>query len=161
MVVTVIVTMLLVGGARAGDSGNNMTDTGYRDNCEYAAKKIYDAADVGCGDICMGANDTCECGLDKIYPNYNNLRCCIPPGKSCYNRKYGDGVCSEGRTLSISSHCGDGNTTQSLDRSLQCYNSYQDSQFIGAKSHYTCPHTCVHWEDMCQGVSSCQCAAQT
>ena len=41
-------------------------------------------------------------------------------------------------------------------RSLQCYNSYQDSQHIGGLSHYTCPHACVPWIDMCQGVSWCE-----
>ena len=41
-------------------------------------------------------------------------------------------------------------------RDLQCYNSYQDSQYIGPQSHFTCTDTCVHWKDMCQGVSWCE-----
>ena len=50
----------------------------------------------------------------------------------------------------MSSYC------NNSDRSLQCHNSYQDSQDIGSLSHYTCPHTCVSVrDDMCQGVDWC------
>ena len=39
---------------------------------------------------------------------------------------------------------------------LTCHNSYQDSEYIGPQAHFTCPHTCVPWENMCRGVSWCQ-----
>ena len=41
-------------------------------------------------------------------------------------------------------------------RELGCFNSYQDSLYIGPQSHYTCPLTCVSLlEDMCRGVNWC------
>ena len=52
--------------------------------------------------------------------------------------------------IPVSSHC------DNEDRSLQCYNSYQDSEVIGLYSHFTCPRTCVSLMfDMCRGISWC------
>ena len=52
--------------------------------------------------------------------------------------------------IPVSSHC------DNEDRSLQCYNSYQDSEVIGLYSHFTCPRACVSLMfDMCRGISWC------
>ena len=143
MSLTVLVTMLLVGGVRAGY-------TGYTDTCNYTGNYVK------CGDQCIDYGAECQCGSDTFLPYYDDLHCCIPSGGTC-TRENGtrgdpteDGVCSEGRTLSMSNFCNNAN------RSLQCYNSFQDSQYIGSKSHITCPNTCVPWQynhEMCRGVS--------
>ena len=46
---------------------------------------------------------------------------------------------------------------ENLKRSLQCYNSYQDSEVIGKDSHFTCTKTnsCIPILDMCRGVTLC------
>ena len=99
-----------------------------------------------CGDQCYYAKegDYCYCGSDIIRPYYGDEHCC---GESCTLGPYGDVCCRQGRKLSQSSPC---NIT------MRCYNSYQHSQNIGHKSHYTCPDTCVPWEAMCRGVSHCE-----
>ena len=147
-IVTLIVSMLLVGGVRAGDSGDNLPVTEYSDTCDYTQ---YFSK---CGDQCLHLAALCECGSSEPFqPWGTDQHCCIPSGGNCIREpgEYGDdGVCSEGRSLPMSSHC------NNTDRSLQCYNSYQDSQYIGALSHYTCQHTCVSvHEDMCRGVNWC------
>ena len=146
--VAALVSMLLMGGVRAGDSGDNLAVTGYTDTCDYRYN-------MKCGDQCINRAAKCHCGSsDTFKPSWTDQYCCIPSGGSC-TRKPGrrgtdDGFCSEGRKLSMSTPCNNTN------RSLQCHNSYQDSQYIFDKSHYTCPHTCVPWEDMCRGVSWCE-----
>ena len=106
-----------------------------------------------CGDQCIGQDAKCLCDYNEFRPSYTHQQCCIPSGETCTRQEglFGDdGFCSEGRTLSMSSYC------ENTDRSLQCYNSYQDSQVIGDQSHYTCPNSCVPWLDMCRGVSWCE-----
>ena len=65
-----------------------------------------------------------------------------------------EGVCSAGVKLPMSTKCPD---TEDLGRrDLACYNSYEDSQEIGFRSHYTCPNTCVSVNlEMCRGVIWC------
>ena len=46
----------------------------------------------------------------------------------------------------MSSRCE--NTT----RSLTCNNAYQESFTIGPQSHFSCPHTCVMWNETCRGL---------
>ena len=136
-------TMLLVmRGVRADDS------TDYPDSC------YYNQWGSGiCGDMCIyGRGDKCYCQsyTDSFRPYDTDEHCCLNPGgEGCSTDRYGDGHCSEGRKLSKSSAC---NTTMGP----RCYNSYQHSKYIGRKSHYTCPDTCVPWEEMCQGVSWCE-----
>ena len=128
----------------------------YNDTCHYYyTGQTYM---MRCGDQCLDYDAKCHCGIDIFYPS--EQYCCIPSDETCIkvnenssiNDDPGDVVCSEGKTLSMSSHC------NSTDRSLQCHNSYQDSHEIGDWSHYTCPHTCVSVKlgDMCQGVSWCE-----
>ena len=45
-----------------------------------------------------------------------------------------------------------GNTTMGP----RCYSSYQHTTDIWYQSHYTCPDTCVIWDEMCRGVSRCE-----
>ena len=130
---------------------------GYTDTCNYTSGDY-----VKCGDQCISSGAKCQCGSSDTFLPYTihhtDQHCCIPSGESCTREpvEYWDGVtrdegvCSEGRKLSMSSPCNNTNRAQ------QCYNSYQDSQNIGIQSHYTCPHTCVPWVNMCRGVSWCE-----
>ena len=126
-IVNAIVAMLLVAGVRAGD---NMAATGYTDTCDYTS--IY----VKCGDQCIYKENpyeaNCQCGSsasDSFKPSGSDQYCCIPFGaESCIlvsSPGFEYVVCQEGRNLSMSYHC------DNTDRSLQCYNSYQDSQYLG------------------------------
>ena len=129
--------LLLLVGVRGRDPDSSALP----DTCNYTKKSFM------CGDQCVDKNwDKCHCGPDTIKPIFDNYHCC---GESCILDPDEDGVCSQGRKLSKSSPC---NTTMGV----QCYNSYQHSQYIGEKSHYTCPDTCVPWEAMCRGVSQCE-----
>ena len=136
-----MISILDVGGVRAGDSGYTCV---YTDYTGIYVKCIHYGAECFCG-----SSDPSE----TFRPWSTDQQCCIPSGGSC-TRKPGtyhdDGVCSEGRKLSMSTHC------ENSNRSLQCHNSYQDSQYIGVYSHFTCPNTCVPWDDMCRGVSWCE-----
>ena len=151
--------ILLCGGARA--SGEPV-ENGYVDNCNYTDKSKFK-----CGDQCLYFNykywsHECFCGVTSpIFSPFDHSgesinvdqRCCLPSGEKCTKDifRWGEfGVCNQGKTLSKSSHCDNTNT------SLQCHNGYRESRFIGEKSHYTCPHTCVPWEEMCRGVSVCE-----
>ena len=78
-----------------------------------------------------------NCGPDFFQPERSEQHCCTPSGTHCHIDVWTNGVCRS--------------------RSLQCYNSYQDSQHIGEYSHYSCPNTCVSvMNDMCRGVTWCQ-----
>ena len=151
ILVSIITLLLVLGGVRAGDS------PAYPDTCGYT-----DGAMVMCGDQCIGQYAYCYCGFEtekfppyygnryvKFQPYYTDEHCCLEPGESCYTWQ-GNGLCDQGRKLSLSFAC---NTTIARQ---QCYNSYQHSQHIGGRSHYTCPDTCVPWEEMCRGVSWCE-----
>ena len=128
----------------------------YFDTCEY--NNTHEANEK-CGDLCTG--EICSCGADKFSPKYSENYCCIPSNETCTKHIYKvtkifqseiqhwHPVCQQGKMLPMSSPC------DNLERSLQCYNSYQDSQHIGWFSHFTCPGACVSWADMCQGVSWC------
>ena len=130
--------ILLLEGVRAGDG------PAYPDTCNYNEGAM-------CGDQCIGLDNGCYCGSDTDYffPYYSDEHCCPEPGETCTTDWNGDVHCSEGRKLSKSSPC---NTTMGP----RCYNSYQHSQYIGDQSHYTCPDTCVPWQEMCRGVSWCE-----
>ena len=128
----------------------------YSDNCEY--NNTHEASEK-CGDLCTG--ELCSCGNDKFSPEFSENYCCIPSNKTCseivykVTKIYQSEIhhwrpeCQDGKMLPMSSFC------ENSDRSLQCYNSYQDSQHIGWFTHFTCPQTCVPWADMCQGVTWC------
>ena len=145
---------------------DNILLTGYTDTCKYTEHNGNEV--VKCGDKCISKyNETCECGSDYETYTYSKIDlddyCCLPLGESCtmvtdegyvgktryppYDRLRA--VCSQGRRLSKSTPC-------NTEMGLQCYNSYEHSLNIGPKSHYTCPNTCVPWEDMCQGFSQCE-----
>ena len=98
-----------------------------------------------CGDACISLFANCYCGYDAEEPVSSFQHCCISSDTKCTS-----GVCPDGIILPLSVAC-----NKTTDRSLKCKNSYQDSQFLGIWSHYTCPNLCVPEEDMCQGVSWC------
>ena len=160
MIVRVI---FLLGVVNAGNKAGfppdehtlNSSSSGYDDTCGYGHWENM------CGDQCFnfehGSHGRCDCGLDmgiNLTPN----RCCIPSNESCSTIANGPTQCDKGIVLPTNSFC---NNTK---RSLQCHNSYQDSQYIGDHSHYTCPHTCVSFiqyapyrvGEMCRGVNWCE-----
>lgn len=123
----------------------------YSDTCE----------ETRCGDKCLQYLSHCICGQSQIlFRRFRNQYCCIPSDENCKIKieKQDIGLlgtsivnCSQGEKIPMSSHC------KNTQRSLQCYNSYQDSLGIGYDSHFTCPHTCVSvHNDMCRGVNWCE-----
>ena len=144
MLLLVAMLLLGVGGGWAEEPGV----PGFSDTCDYT--RGY----VSCGDQCILWGDECHCGPeeDTFRPLNNEKHCCLPPGgSSCIKRPgrpgYGeDAVCSEGRTLPMSSPCNNTNTA------LQCHNDYLTSEHLGLLSHYRCPQACVRMLDMCRGV---------
>ena len=153
MIVKITAVMLLLGGVTAVDRDSPPDKLGpdpvYNDTCGY----YYSDLNVRCGDKCIYRNADCHCGSDIFQPSVTEEHCCITSDESCTREpgeRYEDGVCSKGRKMSMSSHC------NNSDRSLQCFSSYQDSQILSYRSHYTCPHTCVSvLDDMCRGVNWC------
>ena len=145
MRITVTVAVVLI----LGDTASPPDKLGpvYNDTCEKYAGR--------CGDQCIHRDADCHCGGPYILqPGHLGIEehyCCISSRESCTLGVYwSGGICSQGRKLPMSSKC------DNPDRSLQCYNSYQDSQFISKHSHYTCPLTCVSVnDDMCRGVNWC------
>ena len=150
MNMSVMLLVMLILGVTASDRDTSpdkkQTDPVYNDTCAYSNWNVR------CGDKCISGIADCHCGSDIFRPWDTKEHCCITSDETCTKEpgRRGAGVCSQGRKLSKSSHC------NNIDRSLQCYNSYQDSRYLGLKSHYTCPNTCVPWQDICQGVSWCE-----
>ena len=139
-----IILLLVLGGVRADDG------PAYPDTCDYTES----GWSVMCGNKCIERDNWCNCNgsdTDWFRPYVDNVHCCLEPGETCTRDSdyHGAVRCSEGKKLSISSTC---NTTMGP----RCYNSYQHSQYIGKQSHYTCPDTCVPWEEMCLGLSWCE-----
>ena len=119
----------------------------YSDTCGYAYLR---GRDVRCGDQCIDQNANCQCGSDAFRPSITAEHCCIPSSGTCTTENRGsvnnklrptkDGICREGVKLPMSTKCPDtGDLHQSSRRDLACYNSYEDSREIGARSHFTCP----------------------
>ena len=138
-----IIPLLVLGGVRAGDG------PAYPDTCDYTEFTM-------CGDQCIYFRDSCYCGSDTDIDLYSSddEHCCLESDETCTTDVVGEvergrGHCNEGRKVSMSSAC---NTTMGP----RCYNSYQHSQYISPQSHYTCPDTCVPWEEMCRGLSQCE-----
>ena len=136
-ILAAVTLLLLVVGVRAGDPGNSSV-LSYPDTCDYTEERR-----AMCGDQCISSYG-CYCGSDTINPHYDDDHCC---GESCTFDSVWGGVCRQGRKLSKSSPC---------NTKMRCYNSYQHSQYISGKSHYTCPDSCVPWQSMCRGVSHCE-----
>ena len=90
----------------------------------------YKAGEM-CGDTCQHSLDDCSCG-----------------GKS-FNIRTSQEFCCNGKNQNLSEPC------QGLNGPT-CYNSYQDSQFLGYNAHFYCPESCVPILDMCQGISWCE-----
>ena len=133
------ISVLLAGAARAGD---NLADIERNDTC------WYDGGYARCGDQCIDWEADCQCGNETFQPRVTDQYCCLSPGGSCTS-DVSNAVCNEGRTLSMSSRC------ENTNRDLTCYNSYQDTRYIGDQFHFSCPNTCVHWADMCRGLDWC------
>ena len=116
--------MLLLGGVTAGDIDYPLDKLGpdpvYNDTWDYSRAITGYAR---CGDKCIFEDADCHCGSDIFRPWVTEEHFCITSEDSCNKepgwRGDGDGVCSKGRKLSMSSHC------NNSDRSLQCHNSYQ------------------------------------
>ena len=138
-ILAAVIPLVLLVAVRAEDPGNSKVPS-YPDTCDYTAGGYM------CGDQCVSRNGDRYCGSDIILPSSDNEHCC---GESCSLDRDNDGFCRQGRTQSKLSHC---NTT----KGVRCFNSYQHSLYLGDKSHYTCPDTCVPWEAMCRGVSHCE-----
>ena len=145
LVTNFIIIMIYLGtNTSESDIFTKKQSVHYNDECYY-----NDISFKGCGDLCTYTSFYCFCGNDIIDHVVANQFCCISSGDKCIM----DGPwwmgglvnCSQGMTLPMSSHCN--NTV----RSLQCYNSYQDSQYIGMRSHYTYPN---------RNMSGCQLSRQ-
>ena len=129
MLLRELVTILLgLGGVRLGDPNDISSVIEYTDTCDYTR------GNVTCGDQCILWGDNCHCGSsDTFRPYLADQYCCLSSRGSCTRtpgRYSEDGVCNEGRTLSMTSPCNDTNTA------MRCYNEYTNSQHIGLKSHF-------------------------
>ena len=157
MAMTVTLLLVMITGLRAGwfftSKSDNTPDLHvYSDICKYGSD-----FQTKCGDRCISEDGNCGCGNDTFNPLETKEQCCIPsdetcsPASSLLDSKPVEAVCRKSVKIPISSQCNNSN------RSLQCYNSYQDSQEIGYyRTYFTCPDTCVSLkEEMCQGVSWC------
>ena len=69
--------------------------------------------------------------------------CCISPMEQCMKNKRG-AECPNGKMLEPYEMCHG-----------RCYNDYMTSRYLGVYTQFSCPHKCVEWRDMCQGVSFC------
>ena len=158
--VVLFFSMILVGVTRDADSGDSGQTSGSQAPPSFAGDETLDTClyvsgrEVKCGDQCINPLATCQCGSDTFVPRLTDQYCYLPPGETCagYDPDNKLVICSTGRTLSMSSRCE--NTT----RSMTCYNDYEISEFnspLGPQSHFTCPDSCVNWEDMCRGVNWC------
>ena len=144
---TVIMMVLFLDGINLSPPTDQISNPVYSDMCGY---ENYPDIHVKCGDQCIGQHANCRCGSDIFQPKVTKEHCCISSDDNCSINSDSEGVCSRGFKLPMTSVC------NNSVRSLQCHNSYQDSQEIGLWSHYTCPRTCVtHTTDMCRGVSWC------
>ena len=158
--IVMITVMLMRGGfiASDGDIWPAKLTAGpiYNDTCDFS-DYLYNVSErnVKCGDKCINWEADCFCGSDIFRPYDNEEQCCITSKMRCTkdDGKYvsdRDGVCSQGKKLPMSIKC------DNPTRSLQCHNSYQDSKYVGERSHFTCPQTCVSvLGDMCRGVDWC------
>ena len=142
MAVTVtLVLLVMITGLSAADSDNPPDMPVYNDTCNYGIK---------CGDRCVDWDGSCGCGNDTFNPPKTKEQCCIPSDETCSQASHMEALCRKGVKIPMSSHC------DNSARSLQCYNSYQDSQYLSIDSYFTCPDTCVSvLEEMCRGVSWC------
>ena len=111
---------------------------------------------IECGDHCLEdvlSFSLCHCGNEIFHPHTSFKHCCIPSNTTCYTESsypY-NVVCREGKVKPMYISCGNS------ERSLQCFNSYQDNKKIDRLfSHYTCPQICVPSTKMCHGANWCK-----
>ena len=160
MYISLSVCVLLLLGISAVN-GDTSQEPPYRDTCDY---EYPGGREVRCGDQCIDKNAQCFCGSDAFRPYTTAEQCCIPSSETCTTEDRGskgaylsptdDAVCSAGMKLPMSTKCPE--TEDPERRDLACYNSYEDSQEIGFRSHYSCPNTCVSMNlEMCRGVIWC------
>ena len=125
-----VITLVVCVISAEKDTSSNQPSPVYNDTCDYHSY-------VKCGDQCIikyNRGGGCYCGSSIFHVNFDKEQCCITSEESCTSEDSGDtdssgnviynGVCSEGEIKPISSKC------NNTDRSLQCYNSYQDSRYI-------------------------------
>ena len=102
--------------------------------CENITSPFTDHCDYAAGDSC---ENQCIISLDQC-------SC----GGELFNIRDSQSFCCNGKQQSINQPCTSSNAPS-------CYNSYQDSEYIGYSSHFSCPDVCVPILDMCQGISWC------
>ena len=157
MTVTVALLLVMITGICAADTDNPPDLPEYTDTCIYSNKSYSYKEQSKCGVTCIVNNGgSCSCGNDTFSPQNSKEQCCIPSHETCNLTLWmPDGtpmqaVCIQGVKIPMSSQC------DNSARSLQCYNSYQDSQEISLESYFTCPDTCVSViNEMCRGVNWC------
>ena len=129
------------------DHRDNVTD-----NCDY------ECGWVQCGDVCISSvtGRWCYCG-EQMMNSYTGLHyCCVdhsPDNRTqCSVDKYRNGHCPQGRVVSQS-----GQTCNN-----HCFNDYETSAVVSARSHYHCsdkwlPFTnpCMGAKYMCRGYPLC------
>ena len=140
-------------------SGLNLIESyNYSDTCFY-----YDYH-FRCGDLCVrDITSTCNCGSEQIQNKLSDIYhphyCCTPPSVKCKKKWYG-ASCPEGEVLEADQFYQAYPEKFDVDGATscygRCYNDYFTSEYLGHKSHFTCPDKCVHWSGMCRGVSWCE-----
>ena len=88
-------------------------------------------AGVMCGETCQHSLDDCSCDGEA------------------FNIRTSQEFCCNGKKQKFNEPC------QGLNGPA-CYNSYQQSQYLGYNAHFSCPEGCVPLLDMCQGMSWCE-----
>lgn len=122
------------------------------DTCQYSSTRYHQER---CGDKCLKDkywSTSCQCGSARIRAGAGagEEMCCIESGSTCSYQ--GENVnCSQGKVIPRSSFC-----PNTFDKSLECYNTYQESEFIGYKSHYSCPQSCISVRKICRGINWCE-----
>ena len=122
------------------------TETENTDLVNYEDKTKYHADDEKCGNVDISTSYDCYCENNKFLIKDNH--CCVNTNETqCYkDDDYPqNGHCESGKVKNINDKC-----------NSKCYNSYQHSQFLYTKAHYTCPDSCVPLSSMCSGIDFCQ-----
>ena len=110
----------------------------------YEDKTKYLDGREKCGNVDSGRYYNCYCASDKIV--IKDKYCCVNVNETqCYVSNINSfGKCQSGELKNINELC-----------YRKCYNSYQHSQYVGDKAHFTCPDTCVPLLSMCSGIDFC------
>ena len=144
--------LIIISGLELIESSN------YSDHCYYVDNHHL------CGDICVkDIRGICNCGSEQFYnkftDGYHYRYCCTPPSVKCKRNLIG-ASCPEGEVLEADHqyvvYPEKFDVVGTAPCHGQCYNDYLTSEYLGIRSHFTCPDKCVHWSGMCRGVSWCE-----